>query len=145
VSLTKPEAVRAGVDSRIIAIDAVHPIRELPNDYQAADICIQASLEEGLGFSPLEAAACGVPVVASSVGGLKENIIDGVTGWTYTPGDAQTLANRIAAVISSPEEARRRAEAAYAMVARKFDRTMVFSRLEDVIRAEVASRRRDAE
>ena len=46
------EAGRFGVADRIIATDAVHPQRELTQDYQASDLCIQASREEGLGFRP---------------------------------------------------------------------------------------------
>ncbi|HVZ18032.1 MAG TPA: glycosyltransferase, partial [Terriglobales bacterium] len=48
------DAEQFGVLDRVIATDAVHPHRDLPLDYQACDICVQASREEGLGFSPLE-------------------------------------------------------------------------------------------
>src|SRR5260370_22565011 len=86
------EAERIGITHRLIATDAVHPHRELPMDYQASDICVQASREEGLGFSPIEAMACRVPVVASAVGGLKETVVDGCTGWSYPVGDEYALA-----------------------------------------------------
>lgn len=123
------QAHRAGIADRVIATDAVHPVRELPLDYQASDLLVQASREEGLGFSPLEALACETPVVAAAVGGLRETIRDGETGWTYPAGDAASLARQIAEVLDSPEEARRRAMAGRAMVQQHFEREMVFRKL----------------
>jgi hypothetical protein len=49
-------------------------MKELADYYRAADVLVQGSLEEGLGFSPLEALACEVPVVASAVGGLAAHL-----------------------------------------------------------------------
>jgi glycosyltransferase involved in cell wall biosynthesis len=89
---------------------------------------VQASREEGLGLSPLEALACGVPVVATAVGGLRETIIDGETGWTYPPGDDAALAQRISAVLDDPAEARRRAAAGRDMVMTRYARDLVFDR-----------------
>lgn len=118
-----------GLERRMIATDAVHPHQELPLDYQAADICVQASREEGLGFSPLEALASGVPVVAAAVGGLRETVVDGETGWTYPRGDAPALAGCLEAVVNDPQEATRRAENGRKMVAATYDRRLVFERL----------------
>lgn len=130
------DARRYGVAHRVVATDAVHPHGQLPDDYRASDLCVQASREEGLGFSPLEALACGVPVVATAVGGLRETILDGRTGWTYPPGDAAALARRIAEVLRDPAEAARRAAAGAELVRQKFDRRMVFERLEVVLRSQ---------
>ena len=127
------DAASFGVLDRVIATDAVHPHRQLPLDYQACDICVQASREEGLGFSPLEALACGVPVVATSVGGLKETIIDGRTGWTYPVGDDEKLANQIADIIANPAEGAWRAAAGRQLVCDRFERRMVFARFAELV------------
>ncbi len=119
------DAEKFGVASHVIATDAVHPHHDLPFDYQACDVCVQASREEGLGFSPLEALACETPVIATQVGGLKETILDGQTGWTYPVGDDQKLAQCLASVISQPAEAARRAQAGRQLVISRFDRKLV--------------------
>ena len=124
------EAERFGIAARAIATEAVHPHRQLPLDYQASDLCVQASREEGLGFSPLEALSCEVPVIAAAVGGLKETIIDNQTGWTYPAGDAEALANRIEAALDDPTEAARRAAAGRKMVCAIYDQQIVFDQLE---------------
>jgi len=128
-------AERYGVADRVIASDAAHPLTELPLDYQAADLCVQASREEGLGFSPLEALACETPVVAAAVGGLTETIVDGETGWTYPVGDAAALARAIEQALSQPGEAARRARAGRRMVGARFERRQVFDRLMALLEA----------
>jgi glycosyltransferase involved in cell wall biosynthesis len=124
------DAERFCVSHRVIATDAVHPHLQLPVDYQACDLCVQASRAEGLGFSPLEALACEVPVIATAVGGLAETIIDGQTGWTYPAGDARALASRIELVLDDPQEATRRAAHGREMVKATYERRMVFEKLE---------------
>ncbi|HWR13917.1 MAG TPA: glycosyltransferase family 4 protein [Terriglobales bacterium] len=128
------DAEKFGVHTRVIATDAVHPHRELPLDYQVCDICVQASREEGLGFSPLEALACETPVIATSVGGLRETVVDGHTGWTYPVGDHHALAARVREVIAKPEEAKRRAREGRTLVVQKFDRRRVFDDFSDLVR-----------
>ena len=92
-------------------------------------MCVQASREEGLGFSVLEALACGTPVVATAVGGLQEVVKDGVTGWTAPPGDAAALASALRDALDKPEDARRRAAAGAAIVRERFDSQHAFDRL----------------
>lgn len=127
------EARILGVEDRIIAREAVHPLDGLAQLYQAADVCIQASLDEGLGFSPLEALACGVPVVASAVGGLTETIRDGETGWSVPPGDDEKLARAIMEVLDSPDEAERRARIGRADVLMRFESNAVLDKLLDLL------------
>jgi glycosyltransferase involved in cell wall biosynthesis len=126
-------AERAGIATRVIATDAVDPRRELPLDYLASDVCVQASRAEGLGFSVLEALACGVPVVATAVGGLTETVQDGVTGWTARPGDPAALADALREAIDKPDEARRRVAAGAALVRERFDSRRAFDRLANVL------------
>jgi glycosyltransferase involved in cell wall biosynthesis len=69
----------------------------------ALDIFILPSLHEGLGVAALEAMACGLPVVASAVGGLVDAVVEGVTGIHEPPGDDRGLADAIARLASDPE------------------------------------------
>ena len=118
-----------GVEKHVIAGDAVPPFEALADRYRASDVCVQASREEGLGFSALEALACGVPVVATAVGGLKDTIREGDTGWQVPIGNSDELAAAIIAVLDHPDEARRRTSRGAAQVAAHYDRELVFDAL----------------
>jgi glycosyltransferase involved in cell wall biosynthesis len=121
------------VADRVVATDAADPRRDLALDYAASDVCVQASRDEGLGFSVLEALACGTPVVASAVGGLRETVRPDVTGWSVAPGDARALATAIGDALDHPGEARRRALAGAEMVRERFDSEAVFADLVSVL------------
>ena len=128
-----PGGVHAVLDWELSQVG--DPVRDLPAYYQASDLCVQASREEGLGFSPLEALACEVPVVAAAVGGLKETIIEGETGWTYQPGNATDLAGRIEAVLDDPAESRRCAAAGRSLVQARYERSKAFEAFFDLVDA----------
>jgi glycosyltransferase involved in cell wall biosynthesis len=63
--------------------------------YQAADIYVHAAKTEVWGLVITEALACGTPVVATAVGGIPEQVKDGVTGFLVASGDAETMAKHI--------------------------------------------------
>ena len=69
--------------------------------YTAADVFALPSSSEAQGIAALEAMGCGVPVVASAVGGLLSTIDDGHDGYLVPPGDANALADRLVAVLTN--------------------------------------------
>ncbi len=78
-----------------------------------SDLFLLPSLQESFGLSALEAMACGVPVVASRVGGLPEVVEDGVAGFLHPPDDVEAMAQ---SAIDLLMDDRRRAEMGEAAV-----------------------------
>jgi glycosyltransferase involved in cell wall biosynthesis len=76
---------------QILWLGAVPP-DEVASWLQAADVVIVPSRREGLGLVAVEALACGIPVVASAVGGLLEVVRDGENGLLVPPGDPAAVA-----------------------------------------------------
>jgi len=71
--------------------------------YQASDVYIHAAHDEVFGKTITEAMACGLPVVATDVGGIKEQIIDGKTGFLIPKGDATVMAARVDFLLKNEE------------------------------------------
>jgi glycosyltransferase involved in cell wall biosynthesis len=94
---------------------------------EAADLFVLPSIvarngqREGLPVVLMEALAAGVPVVATRLSGVPELILDGETGLLAEPGDPESLARSIEAVLEDPLAARTRAEAGRNLVQREFN------------------------
>ncbi len=71
------------------------PHNKLAAYYQAADIFVRPSLSEGQGISFLEAMACGLPIIASPVGGIVDFLTDKQTGLFCQPHDPRDVADKI--------------------------------------------------
>jgi glycosyltransferase involved in cell wall biosynthesis len=95
--------------------------RDVPELLAAADIFALASSSEGMPVSVLEAMAAGLPVVASRVGGLPEQVVDGVTGVLVEPGDPEDLAEALAGLVADRELRRRLGAAGRARAEQAFD------------------------
>jgi glycosyltransferase involved in cell wall biosynthesis len=76
---------------------------ELRDLYGAADLFVSTPWYEPFGITPVEAMACGVPVIGSNVGGIKFSVVDGETGYLVPPRNPVALADRIAAACARPE------------------------------------------
>lgn len=70
--------------------------------YAAADVFVATPWYEPFGITPLEAMACGAPVVGSAVGGIKYSVLDGVTGYLVPPHDPVVLAERLTHLYNNP-------------------------------------------
>ncbi|MFP5343044.1 MAG: glycosyltransferase [Candidatus Limnocylindria bacterium] len=81
-----------------IRIVGAVPTEAVPVWMQSADVVVVPSHREGLGLVAVEALACGVPVIASRVGGLVESIQDGRTGILIPPDDANAIRNALRAL-----------------------------------------------
>jgi len=82
--------------------------------YQAADVYLHAVRAEAFGKTVTEAMACGTPVVASRVGGIPEQVVDGCTGFLVPVGDPAAMAARTEQLLLKPELRARCSEAAAA-------------------------------
>ena len=86
-----------------------------------ADVAVLPSLYEPFGIVALEAAAAGIPLVTSDVGGLGEAVIDGETGLSCPPRDVAALASAVCTALADPAAAQRRAVAARERLTSEFD------------------------
>ena len=76
---------------------------------QRCDAIVLPSRYEPFGIVALEAAACGIPLITSTAGGLGEAVTDGETGWTFEPFDPVGLTNAVCAALDDPAAAQLRA------------------------------------
>ncbi|MCP2327263.1 glycosyltransferase involved in cell wall biosynthesis [Hamadaea flava] len=87
-------AEELGVTDRVELLGGV-PNERMPELYRSADLLACTPAYETFGMTPLEAMACGTPVVAYAVGGLADSVAHGVSGLLVAPGDVDGLAKAI--------------------------------------------------
>ena len=93
---------------------------DVPSLLATADIFCLPSRSEGLSNALLEAMASSLPAVATSVGGNRETIRDGETGFLVPPGSAPDMAGRLLALLRDPGKAREMGAAGRRLVEEKF-------------------------
>jgi glycosyltransferase involved in cell wall biosynthesis len=82
----------------------------------ASLVILPSTFYEHLPMTLIEALGCGTPVVASNLGSMKDSIVDGVNGYHFVPGDAQSLSERLRGLLTTPSkvlEIRKSARASY--------------------------------
>jgi D-inositol-3-phosphate glycosyltransferase len=99
-------ATALGVNDRVMLFPP-QPQAKLVDFYAAADVVLVPSRSESFGLVALEAQACGTPVVASAVGGLKYVVEDGRTGWLVEGHDPGDHAERLLEILGDPALASR--------------------------------------
>ena len=88
--------------------------------YSAADLFCTTPWYEPFGITPLEAMACGTPVIGADVGGIRFSVADGVTGFLVPPNDPDALAARAAELLSDPARMREMGRAGIQRVQAQF-------------------------
>ena len=90
-----------GVADRVRLLGAVSRA-DMPALLRSAEAVVCTPWYEPFGIVPLEAMACGVPVVAAAVGGLTDTVVDGVTGRLVPPRDPHALAETLGDLLAHP-------------------------------------------
>lgn len=89
--------------SELIRYAGIVPYDQLEKSYQNADIFVLTSLSEGMPAVILEAMGCGLPIIASDVGGNNELVHEGENGYLISGDDADLLAKRLVALIEDAD------------------------------------------
>lgn len=94
-------AKECGVGDRVLFLGRI-PDPAVPSLIRSADLVLALPDYEPYGSIVLEAMACGVPVVATAVGGHFDTVVDGVTGLLVPPGRPQALATKVRTLLDDP-------------------------------------------
>jgi glycosyltransferase involved in cell wall biosynthesis len=120
-----PEAEDVAAELRALGLESDVELCGARSDVGAvlarSDVFVLASRSEGGPISILEAMAAGLPVVASDVGGVREQVADGVTGLLVPPGDPEALAGALERLLADPELRRRLGAAGLERARERFD------------------------
>lgn len=118
-----------GITDKVLFMGFVSEVAEV---LPSIDVLVVPSLWEGFGLTALEAMVAGVPVLASSVGGLPEVVEHGKTGYLVPPGDAKALANGIEWMLEHPKEIKKMSKNAYQVLQEKFTSKVMASKTEEL-------------
>lgn len=107
---------------------------ELSDYYNIADVVVLPSLDqsEAFGIVLIEASACGKPIIASNLPGVRSVVQYGVNGFTFPPGNAKELATKINYFLDNPEAAKDFGKHGREIVLEKYDLKKVGERLEKI-------------
>ncbi|ATB31974.1 N-acetyl-alpha-D-glucosaminyl L-malate synthase BshA [Melittangium boletus] len=100
----------------------------------AADVFLLPSEQESFGLAALEALSCGIPVVASDVGGIPEQIEHGVWGYLAPVGDVEAMARHVLSLVRDPERWRLFSRNARQHVLERFQLAPAIDRYEAIYR-----------
>lgn len=147
-----PEAARLtglademGVGDRVRLIGSVSRA-DMPAILRSADVVACTPWYEPFGIVPVEAMACGIPVLAAAVGGMLDTVVDGVTGMLVPPRDPHACAGALNAMFADRvrlaqwgRAGRRRAEARYSWDRIAADTLKIYQRMAAAARSTTAA------
>ncbi len=134
-------AQAAGLTDHLIMPGNIH---DLPQTMLASDIFVMTSLWEGLPLVLLEAMAASLPVVAYSIPGITEVVEEGATGLMASPGDTDTLANRLGGLLADPSRRQAMGTAGKEIISSKFSFEILINELIGLYDSALASLGRNA-
>jgi glycosyltransferase involved in cell wall biosynthesis len=141
--LLREAASQHGVAERVIFTGSVARA-DVPALIRSADVVVCAPWYEPFGIVPLEAMACGIPVVATAVGGLTDTIVDRQTGWLVPARDPVALAGVLGRLLADPAKRTALGAAGVERARRQYSWRRVAAQTEAVYRRLAAAARRDA-
>lgn len=121
----------AGLEETVLLLGFRDDVRDL---LRIADLYVLPSYDEGMPMALLEAAAEGLPIVASPVGDVPRVVQDGESGLLVEPGDADQLAATISRLLEDPALAERCAARARAVVERDYSSAAMYRNYEPIYR-----------
>jgi len=113
-------ALRAEAAAFGDTVEFLGPRMDIPELLKASDLLVQTSWSEALPTVLIEAGAASVPVVATNVGGTREIVQDGVSGYIVEPGDFNHLASRVVEILQNHTLADAMGRNAHAQVVKTF-------------------------
>jgi len=122
-------------------LNAMLPREDVVQLYSHAALFVCPSVYEPFGLINLEAMACGIPVVATSVGGITEVVVHDETGWLVPPADPAALAAAMRALLGQPERAAAFGRAGRRRVEAQFSWERIAERTLEVYREAIAAHR----
>lgn len=122
-------AAKVGIDHKVEMLGWVKGA-DKERYLSEAMLYVLPSYNEGLPMSILEAMAVGMPVLSTVIGGIPEEVTEGVEGFLVEPGDVEALTARMSQLLYDPTLARRMGEAARYKVEKSFSSDVVLADLE---------------
>ncbi len=129
-------AIDCGVERRVIFAGFVE-YKEIPKFLKISDIFIRPSLSEGMGNSFIEAMAAGIPVIATSVGGIPDFLKPNKTGIFCKVNDPESIATSVNKILDNETLRGELVLNASKMVAKEYDWSYIVRQMEDSVFAKI--------